>query len=131
MHLAFNMVLLWTFGRQLEAREPRNLLLGLLLVFAVVPNVTQYLFSGTQFGGMSGVVYAILGYCWLWDRLNPNHSYAFPPALMGLMVAWLLIGFSDLLTAFGFPHMANAAHLSGLLSGLACAWLMTQIRNSG
>ena len=36
MHLAFNMVLLWAFGRQLELRENRLTLLLLLLLFAVI-----------------------------------------------------------------------------------------------
>ena len=128
MHLAFNMVLLWVFGRQLELREGRLTLLLLMLAFAVIPNLGQYLAAGINFGGMSGVVYAVLGYCWLLNRLSPQPVYAFPPALMGLMVAWLLIGFSDLLTWFGFPAMANVAHLGGLLVGLASAWLMSVIR---
>jgi len=128
MHLAFNMVLLWVFGRQLELREGRFTLLVLLLLFAVVPNVAQYLAAGIRFGGMSGLVYAVLGYCWLLNRLSPQPVFAFPPALMGLMVVWLLIGFSDLLTMFGFPSMANVAHLGGLLIGLAAAGVMSLIR---
>jgi len=128
MHLAFNMVLLWVFGRQLELREGRFTLLILLLLFAVVPNVAQYLAAGIRFGGMSGLVYAVLGYCWLLNRLSPQPVFAFPPALMGLMVVWLLIGFSDLLTMFGFPAMANVAHLGGLLIGLAAAGVMSLIR---
>ncbi len=128
MHLAFNMVFLWVFGRQLELREGKPTLLLLMLVFAVVPNLGQYFAAGINFGGMSGVVYAVLGYCWLLNRLSPQPVYAFPPALMGLMVAWLLIGFSDFLTWFGFPPMANVAHLGGLLVGLAAAWIMSVIR---
>jgi rhomboid protease GlpG len=130
MHLAFNMVLLWVFGRQLELHEGRLTLLLLMLVFAVIPNLGQYLAAGINFGGMSGVVYAVLGYCWLLNRLSPQPVYAFPPALMGLMVVWLLIGFSDLLTWVGFPAMANIAHLGGLLSGLAAAWVMSVIRRT-
>jgi len=130
MHLAFNMVLLWVFGRQLELHEGRLTLLLLMSVFAVIPNLGQYLAAGINFGGMSGVVYAVLGYCWLLNRLSPQPVYAFPPALMGLMVVWLLIGFSDLLTWVGFPAMANIAHLGGLLSGLAAAWVMSVIRRT-
>lgn len=128
MHLAFNMVLLWFFGRQLEHYESRRLLLILLLLFCVLPNLAQYLAVGMRFGGMSGVVYAVMGYCWLWNRLSPRPVYVFPNAIMGLMVAWLLIGFSGLLTRIGFPAMANLAHLGGLLTGLACAWAVLNIR---
>lgn len=129
MHLAFNMVLLWVFGRQLELHEKRGPLLLLLLLFAVIPNVAQSLLVGIRFGGMSGLVYAVLGYCWLWNRLNPRPVFAFPGAMMGLMVGWLLLGFTDVLTWLGFPPMANIAHLGGLLTGLACAWGMMQLRH--
>lgn len=128
MHLAFNMVLLWVFGRQLELNEGRFTLLLLILFFAGVSNLAQYFAAGINFGGMSGVVYAVLGYCWLMNRLSAQAVYAFPPALMGLMLAWLLVGFSDLLTWVGFPAMANVAHLGGLLAGLAAAWFMSNRR---
>lgn len=122
MHLAFNMVMLWYFGRQLERFESYRVLLPLLLLFAVVPNLAQYFAEGIRFGGMSGVVYALLGYCWLYNRLAPWPIYLFPGAIMGLMVAWLVIGFTDILTSFGFPPMANVAHLGGLIIGLVCAF---------
>jgi len=128
MHLAFNMVLLWVFGRQLELHQKRGTLLILLLFFAIIPNVAQNLLVGIRFGGMSGLVYAVLGYCWLWNRLNPQPVFAFPGAMMGLMVGWLLLGFTDVLTWLGFPPMANIAHLGGLLTGLICAWGMMQLK---
>jgi GlpG protein len=128
MHIAFNMVMLWYFGRQLEKREGYGTLLLLLLLFTTVPNVAQSLAEGIRFGGMSGVVYALLGYCWLTNRLSGRMLYIFPGAIMGLMVAWLVIGFSGILTHVGFPPMANVAHLGGLLIGLACAFCMSKIR---
>jgi len=130
MHLAFNMVLLWVFGRQLELRENYLTLLLLLLAFAVVPNLAQYLAAGVDFGGMSGVVYAVLAYCWLLNRLSSQPVYFLPPALMALLLVWLVIGFTDILTWVGFPKMANVAHLGGLLVGLAAAWLMSLIRRA-
>lgn len=128
MHLVFNMVLLWVFGRQLELYEKPSTLLVLLLLFAIIPNVAQSLLVGIRFGGMSGLVYAVLGYCWLWNRIGSQPVFAFPNAMMGLMVGWLLLGFTDILTWFGLPAMANIAHLGGLLTGLACAWGMVQLK---
>lgn len=128
MHLVFNMVLLWVFGRQLELYEKPSTLLVLLLLFAIIPNVAQNLLVGIRFGGMSGLVYAVLGYCWLWNRIGSQPVFAFPNAMMGLMVAWLLLGFTDILTWVGLPAMANMAHLGGLVTGLACAWAMVQIK---
>lgn len=128
MHLAFNMVLFWVFGRQLELHEKPSTLLMLLLAFAVIPNVAQNLLVGIRFGGMSGVVYAVLGYCWLWNRIGSKPVFAFPNALMGLTVGWMLLGFTDILTWVGLPAMANMAHLGGLVTGLACAWAMVQLK---
>lgn len=128
MHLAFNMVMLWYFGRQLERREGYQLLIPLLLLFTIVPNLAQYFAEGIRFGGMSGVVYALLGYCWLYNRLTGRALYQFPGAIMGLMVAWLIIGFTGILTSFGFPPMANVAHLGGLVIGLVCAFGANLIR---
>jgi len=128
LHLAFNMVLLWVFGRQLELHEKRGTLLILLLLFAVIPNVGQNLLVGIRFGGMSGLVYAVLGFFWLYNRLCGTSVFAFPNAMMGLMVGWLLLGFTDVLTWLGFPPMANIAHLGGLLTGLVSAWAMVQLR---
>lgn len=128
MHLAFNMVMLWYFGRQLERREGYQLLIPLLLLFSMVPNLAQYFAEGIRFGGMSGVVYALLGYCWFYNRLTGRPLYQFPGAIMGLMIAWLIIGFTGILTSFGFPSMANVAHLGGLIIGLVCAFGTNLIR---
>jgi GlpG protein len=126
MHLVFNMLLLWVFAGQIERYEKGSIFLILLLLFALIPNVAQTLIVGPNFGGMSGVVYAALGYCWLYNRLNRQSIFAFPNALMGLMVVWLLLGFTGILTGLGMPPMANIAHLGGLLVGFLCALGMAQ-----
>lgn len=125
MHLAFNMLMLWVFGHQIEGREPTLLFLVLLSIFSVLPNVAQYYASGSHFGGMSGVVYGVLGYCWLTGKRRPEKGYHFPNALMGFMMVWLLLGFSDILRFAGFGSMANYAHLGGLLAGLLAAFCVT------
>ncbi len=125
MHLAFNMLMLWVFGHQIEKYEPKLLFLVLLLIFSVIPNIAQYYAGGSYFGGMSGVVYGVLGYCWLTGKRRPEKGYHFPNALMGFMMVWLLLGFSDILRFAGFGSMANYAHLGGLLSGLLAAYCVT------
>ncbi len=124
MHLTFNLLLLWVFGQKIESRNSSLLMLGLVLGYAAISNVAQYSLTGSNFGGMSGVVYGILGYCWLWDRMRPRQAYGFPPALMGFMLVWLLLGFTDITASLGFGRMANAAHLTGLLAGLGSAVLL-------
>ena len=65
------------------------------------------------------MVYALLGYSWLRARLQPACGLAMPPALMGFMLVWLVLGFFDMLGT----STANMAHLVGLLVGLLQGWL--------
>lgn len=119
LHLVFNLLWWWYLGGQIEQRLGSGKLFILLIVGAALPNIAEFFASGPRFGGLSGVVYALLGYSWLRTRLQPDCGLAMPPALMGFMLVWLVLGFLDML---GTPT-ANMAHLAGLLVGLAQGWL--------
>ncbi|MFQ2525587.1 rhomboid family intramembrane serine protease GlpG [Aeromonas caviae] len=119
LHLVFNLLWWWYLGGQIEQRLGSGKLFILLIVGAALPNIAEFFASGPRFGGLSGVVYALLGYSWLRTRLQPDCGLAMPPALMGFMLVWLVLGFLDML---GTPT-ANLAHLAGLLIGLAQGWL--------
>lgn len=119
LHLVFNLLWWWYLGGQIEQRLGSGKLFILLIVGAALPNIAEFFVSGPRFGGLSGVVYALLGYSWLRTRLQPDCGLAMPPALMGFMLVWLVLGFLDML---GTPT-ANLAHLVGLLVGLAQGWL--------
>src|SRR5690606_17148635 len=60
MHLAFNALWYWELGRRIELRSGSFWLLGLTLLFALVSNYAQWVFSGPTalFGGLSGLL------CW-------------------------------------------------------------------
>lgn len=122
-HLLFNLLWVWVAGRAIEALHGTLALLGLALLSALISNLAQFWISGPMFGGMSGVVFALLAYAWFWDRQGGRPSIGLPPALMGLMLLWLVLGFTGLLEALGFGAIANTAHLAGLVVGLAWAWL--------
>lgn len=119
LHLVFNLLWWWYLGGQIEQRLGSGKLFILLLVGAALPNIAEFFVSGPRFGGLSGVVYALLGYSWMRARLQPACGLTMPPALMGFMLIWLVLGFFDML---GTPT-ANMAHLVGLLVGLAQGWL--------
>ncbi|NCB63748.1 MAG: ABC transporter substrate-binding protein [Clostridia bacterium] len=98
----------------------------LLIVGAALPNIAEFFASGPRFGGLSGVVYALLGYSWLRTRLQPDCGLAMPPALMGFMLVWLVLGFLDMLgtpTANMEKTKVNFAVLSGP-SGMGAVKLM-------
>ncbi|MFD2229028.1 rhomboid family intramembrane serine protease [Alkalimarinus sediminis] len=126
MHLIFNMLMFWFLGGQIEGVQGRQRFIGLFLVCSIVPNIAQYLEAGPLFGGMSGVVYGLVGYCWLWCRMRPG-ELMFPPALMGISLVWLIIGYTPLTEALMIGRMANSAHLFGLLMGLLYAYILLSI----
>lgn len=114
IHLLFNILWLYSLGGIIEARRGVLRLALIVLLSAAISNLAQYYWSGPNFGGMSGVVYALFGYMlvqgWVYDdatmRLNPR--------TINLMMIWLVL---CMLNVFG--AVANAAHLIGLASGLA------------
>lgn len=122
MHLAFNALWYWELGRRIEMRSGSLWLLGLTLLFALVSNGGQWLVSGptTLFGGLSGVLYGLLGYCWLYQLISPNVHFDLPKGVVIMMLAWLVLCMSGLVTALGFGAIANAAHVSGLVIGCVC-----------
>jgi GlpG protein len=118
-HIIFNSVMLWFLGSQIEYIDGRTRLLVLALVASLLSNGLQYLVTGPLFGGLSGVVYAIMGYCWLSQRRQPR--FQFPPALITFALAWMVLGFTPLPNMLGMGNMANEAHLGGFVAGLLVA----------
>ena len=121
-HIVFNAVMLWFLGSQIEWFDGRQRLVTLFVAVSLLSNGFQYLVSGPLFGGLSGVVYGILGYCWLSQRRQPR--FQFPPALVTFAVAWMALGFTPLPELLGLGRMANEAHLGGFLAGLGLALIL-------
>ena len=131
LHLAFNTLWLWELGRRIEAARGRLTLLAVLVLTGAGGNIAQYLFGGgVMFGGMSGVIYGLLGYAWLWNRLSGAPGLALPRGLMPVMLGWLVLCISGVVEAIGFGAIANAAHGAGLaigaLLGLGAALLYSR-----
>ena len=121
LHLAFNALWYWELGRRIELRSGGWWLLGLTLLFALISNTAQWLFGGPAlFGGLSGVLYGLLGYCWLYQTLAPNVHFDLPRGVVVMMLGWLVLCLSGLVTMLGFGAIANAAHVGGLVIGCLC-----------
>ncbi|MFA5495654.1 MAG: rhomboid family intramembrane serine protease [Porticoccaceae bacterium] len=119
-HIAFNGLWLWEFGRRIEAKAGSLHLLMLVLVCGAASNWSQYLFGGPSlFGGMSGVLYALLGYLWIRNRVAPDPALTLPRGVIGFMLVWLLLCLAGVVDMFMRGSIANAAHVSGLLVGMA------------
>ncbi|ENN98014.1 MULTISPECIES: rhomboid family intramembrane serine protease GlpG [Pseudoalteromonas] len=117
MHIVFNLIWWMSLGDNIEKQCGKLSLVGLFVVTALISNWAQFLIVGPNFGGLSGVVYGLLGFCWIHSYLNPKQPALVSTAIIGFMLIWLVLGFADVL----FVGMANWAHLGGLLSGMAYA----------
>ena len=120
IHILFNMMWLWDLGGTVERIQSKGFLLFFVISIGILSNLIQYYSNGPAFGGMSGVVYGLLGYTWI-RSLNVRSGYQLPKSIIGLMLAWLVLGYTGLIGAIG-----NAAHLSGLILGMAYGFAWNQ-----
>ncbi|WP_145154568.1 rhomboid family intramembrane serine protease [Pseudomonas oryzihabitans] len=118
LHLAMNALWYWELGRRIEFRQGGLMLLLLTLVFAAGSNLVQYAWTGPAlFGGLSGVLYGLLGHCWLFQWLAPNPAYRMPRGVVAMMLIWLVICLTGVFDLLGFGSIANGAHVGGLVLG--------------
>jgi len=125
LHLVFNSLWWLDLGRRIECQS-KVLLVSLLMVTSLGANAAQAWQGVGLFGGMSGVIYGLLGYIWVIDRYNLPRYYL-PQSILIFMLIWLLLGLTGLFSVLGFGAMANMAHIGGLLSGLLWGLMHTFI----
>ncbi len=122
LHLLFNMYWMYQFGQLLEPRIKSWRFLILVLATAIISNLVQYYWSGPMFGGMSGVLYALFGFAWAKRDWEPQAGI-----YIDQMTVYILLGFMFFFM-LGLMHIANAAHVSGLVSGYAIAMVRPTLR---
>ena len=100
-----------------EGQEGSWRLLEGILWLAPASALAQYAVGEHPlFGGLSGVVYGLLGYLVVVHRLRPRRAYRLPPALPVLLIGLLAVMATGVTEPFGLA-VANGAHLGGLLTG--------------
>jgi GlpG protein len=120
-HFAFNMSAWWIFGGMVERTQSTMRLFTLFMICGLISNAVQFVWSGDRFGGLSGVVYGVLGYLWFYERFSDSPPFRLPQGLVVFMLIALALGFAD------FLPTANQAHLSGLLSGCLLGWFLARL----
>jgi GlpG protein len=121
IHILFNMLWLRDLGSMIEARQSSRRLALLVLVIAVCSNLAQFYYGGPAFGGMSGVVYGLLGYIWMRGKFDPGSGLYLHPTTVTMMIIWFFACFTPII-----PHIANATHAAGLALGLAWGYLSSR-----
>ena len=113
IHIIFNLMWWMYLGDKVTKELGNGYLVVIFLITALVSNWAQFILVAANFGGLSGVVYGLLGFCWLYGIFKPESNLAISTSVVGFMLVWLVLGFADVL----FMSMANWAHLGGLVSG--------------
>ena len=131
MHILFNAIMFLSLAGQIESLRGSGRLLLVILVVAVVGNLTQYYVYRPSpgqagiilFGGLSGVVYGLFGYVWVKSRLEPHLGLQIPTQTVVILLGWFF------LCLFFSANIANGAHAGGLVAGLVLA--LISLRRQG
>lgn len=116
-HLLFNLLWMQDLGTTLESKIGTWRFAGVVALVALISNLAQYVVGGASFGGMSGVVYGVFGYLWMRGKRDSGFAWLLAPLTSTLLLVFLAVGIFGLL-----GPTANAAHFSGLLTGMALGW---------
>lgn len=121
-HILFNMWWLKDLGSIIEYRHSPWFLGVLILGIAVPSNLAQFVIEGSPlFGGMSGVVYGLLGYLWIRGKYDPGFGMRLNSQIVIFMLGWLVLGFTGWL-----GNIANVAHIGGLIVGVAWGYFSSR-----
>ena len=127
-HLAFNCLWIYILGEKIERVDGSLTFISIVIFTAVSSNSLQYFWNGSSlFGGLSGVIYGLIGFCMIIEMDSSRDIYDIPPGLYMFMIIWMILGFMGVLELFGFGSVANFAHLGGLVSGIIFAMILKTI----
>jgi GlpG protein len=127
LHIFFNLIWLVVLGKQMEIRLKALKYVLFILISGVISNTAQYIMSGPNFIGISGVLCAMFAFVGMRQRYAPWEGYHLQSgtiAFLGLFIgAMFLIQLTSFFTEMYWqinisPGIANTAHLVGILVGI-------------
>ncbi len=122
MHIVFNMLWLWFLGIRIELSRGSVQMLMLIILTGIGGNLGQYMvnqfYGDVPFGGMSAVIYGLLGYIVSWNFFQKTNPITIEKSIVIFMLAWLFIAMTGVTEWVGLGSVANAAHVAGLLCGV-------------
>lgn len=125
-HIFFNMLWLIILGKQMEQRLSAGRYAFFILSMGIVSNTAQYLSSGPNFIGFSGILCGMLAFIWMRQRRAAWEGYQIDRMTMIFMLVFILSMAGIQLLSFALekslelafsPNIANMAHLSGGIMG--------------
>ncbi len=126
MHIFFNLYMLYYFGGQFEHRRGWLYMLLFVMLSAAFSNAVQVSLTNIGVIGISGVVYALIGYVWMQSRFLPKSGFFVGQFTIFIAIAWLFVGF---LPFTQFQGIAHAAHGAGLFFGVVVGYLPVMFPN--
>ncbi len=138
LHLLFNMIWFLILGKQMEERLGILRFGVFLLLAGIFSNTAQYLMTGPNFIGFSGIICAMITFIWFRQKKAVWEGYQLLPMTMGFVTIFIvgLLGLQILSFALeiqGIPPfipaiVANTAHISGAIIGyiFACTNLFAR-----
>ncbi len=135
IHIFFNMYWLYYLGTLMEVRFGLKTFAALLFTAALASVVVPLLLpgeglfgfrglNGSKVVGMSGVVYALIGFGWCKMKLKPSVGMLVTPFILLLSMAWLFYG---VFLSPGNDGISHLAHLVGFLVGAGFAYVHTSL----
>jgi len=118
MHIIFNMMWLRDLGSMMERLRGPLFVCIFIAVTGILSNIGQFYVSGPNFGGMSGVIYGLLGYVWMQSRFNSWSGFVLHASTVQMMLIWFVLCLTGLV-----GNIANTTHGVGLVVGIAWGYL--------
>ncbi|PIP93624.1 MAG: hypothetical protein COW00_03735 [Bdellovibrio sp. CG12_big_fil_rev_8_21_14_0_65_39_13] len=123
LHILFNLMWLKDLGSVFESKYGPLFLLTFVSIVGAASNISQYLVGGPRFGGMSGVVYGLLGLLWVLPKMRDDFEYKLPKRDTTLMIAWFFLCLTGV-----FGPIANMAHAVGASGGILFALFLGMVK---
>jgi membrane associated rhomboid family serine protease len=135
MHVIFNCVGLYFFGRTVETMLGRSRFLGLYLTSGIIGGVVQILFAlalpqyfdAPVVGASAGVYGLVAAFAYLnWQEYFTVVIYFLPVTIRGRTLFWGVLSIATFSLLLINTGIANAAHLGGILTGFFYAHLIVK-----
>jgi GlpG protein len=126
IHILFNLLWFMILGKLIEFRLGIARYLLLIVAVGIFSNTAQYLMSGAEFLGISGVLCGMIAFIWMRQRCAAWEGYELQPGTFAFFMFFILTMAAIQFLSFVLEFyngttlsvgIANTAHLSGALAG--------------